>query len=229
MVRAYRERRIYWPVFAAMFAGNAIILAFLPLLPATQAYQAGYYRGVLRGDVLASYRMFFYSRLGIALLVLVVAAACVVLMSRSHAARPLAARIGLKPEETATLVSFAFYPLIVFALGLIGTHTFAERFTLPAILGLSILPALGLRILLKRDGRLFWPRPSFCVSPVSMRSSRPGVRGMRRLVIPGITPNAWRGRLLFSTNCRKPRRSLLPIPCCFFERSSTRPIRSQQN
>lgn len=43
------------------------------------------------------------------------------------------------------------YPVTVLVLGVAVTHTFVERFALPAILGLSALLALGLRRVLTRD------------------------------------------------------------------------------
>lgn len=149
-VRAWRRRKIDWPVLAAMAAGNAIMVAFLPLLPATRAYENGYWRGVQRSDLMAAYQMFFGSARKFEAIVAFLIAAYIIAKvrarARSNGGAPAEAR-ALAPEEAATLIAFAVYPLIVFAFSREVTHTFAERFTVPAILGLSILPAVAMRSL----------------------------------------------------------------------------------
>jgi hypothetical protein len=86
-----------------------------------------------------------------------VAVVYVTVWARGRAARRSdvsVVRGGLKAEECAVLISFALYPLIVFALSVTVTRTFAERFALPAILGLSILPALLFRAFVRRGDLL---------------------------------------------------------------------------
>jgi hypothetical protein len=154
LVRARRTRVFDWQLLAAMIAGNAIMVAFVPLLPATRAYQGTYWRGVLAGDVAATYRLFFDSSLASLVPLL---AALAIALSWAYARRKDRGPnlpFLLWPEETATLLAFALYPLIVFMLSLTVTHTYGERFALPAILGLSILLARASRILVRSNALL---------------------------------------------------------------------------
>jgi hypothetical protein len=143
--------------------------AYLPLIPATRAYQGTYWRGVFAGDVPATYRMFFWRGVfsedavanhwmlfdSLLVIFLILLAALVI----SRARRPNNGindpRHFLLPEETAALVSFALYPLVVFALSLTVTHTYGDRFALPAILALAILLALSFRVVAGSNVLLF--------------------------------------------------------------------------
>jgi hypothetical protein len=169
LVRFLRTRFFDWPVLAAMVAGNGIMAAYLPLIPATRAYQGTYWRGVFAGDVPATYRMFFWRGVfsedavanhwmlfdSLLVIFLILLAALVI----SRARRPNNGindpRHFLLPEETAALVSFALYPLVVFALSLTVTHTYGDRFALPAILALAILLALSFRVVAGSNVLLF--------------------------------------------------------------------------
>jgi uncharacterized membrane protein len=184
LVRAYRARQVDWPVLFAIICGNAVVLAFLPLIPATRAYQGTYWRGVASGDLLNAYRMLLNSLSRGALLLAVPVTAYVVKSALSCARGRKRVSIfhgGLRTEETATLVSFALYPFIVLALSLTATHTFSERFALPAILGLSILPALAMRVLVKWDGALLLTATLvLCFAPLHAIQSVRNARDVQR-------------------------------------------------
>jgi hypothetical protein len=153
MVRTFRTHKIDWLPWCAMIAGNAVMLAFLPLIPATRAYQADLWRGVVSGDILSAYRTLLLPVRIWGLLIAVVAAAYLFMQFflRRRGAFRSSAPARLQIGELTALIGFAIYPAIVFALSVSFTHTFAERYALPVILGVSILAAFAARLLVKSD------------------------------------------------------------------------------
>ncbi len=148
--RALRRRAVDWPVLGAIAAGNSVMIAFVSLLPGTKAYQMHSWRGISKLDISETYRMLFDSTLAGLLPLLMVLA--LVYGRRRKQATESAPDIPF--EETAALAGFALYPLVTWALSVLVTHRYVERYSVAVILGLSILLSQACRVLARSNAML---------------------------------------------------------------------------
>jgi 4-amino-4-deoxy-L-arabinose transferase-like glycosyltransferase len=151
LVRTAYNRRLDWPVVAAIGLGSAAIGLALPFQRAAGEFRKHYYNGGTVGlhAVTQSYRSLFlnYTDYSLAvqhmiaavLAVLVIALVFVLWRVYRSSAWPL-----LLPE-TVYLLLLAALPFAGFLLARFVTHSIETRYVLPAIVGLAVLFALALQ------------------------------------------------------------------------------------
>ena len=151
LVRTAYNRRPDWPMIAAIVLGMAGIVFALPFQRAAGEFRRNYYNGGQVGlhAVTQSYRALFlnytdYSlpvQRTIAALLVVLVILLLLGLWRLYRSRDW----PLLPQTAAYLVLLAALPFAGFLLARFVTHSIETRYVLPAIVSLSILPALALQ------------------------------------------------------------------------------------
>jgi hypothetical protein len=141
VVRTRSRGRVDLPIWIALVLACAVpLLAFSPLILRSRGYADTFWSGVK----VTQLPLFYLGVLGPARK----AVAAAVLAAMIYAmfvpgASDREPRSGLPRHELAAAFGFALIPVLAYALGVLVTHTFVNRYALPAVLGLALLAAYG--------------------------------------------------------------------------------------
>lgn len=140
-VRLFERKTPDWPLWAAVAAGSAVEIAFLPLVRANlQIHKSPYAWNSPHLEFLwESYQTI----LGVALVpAIAVLAACAIRWSVKRMAAT-ANQWLLPPHETAACITLTLLPVAAYALGISVTGMVSERYVIETALGFSVLFGLG--------------------------------------------------------------------------------------
>ncbi|MGE5646103.1 MAG: hypothetical protein ACM336_09960 [Acidobacteriota bacterium] len=138
-VRTWRAGRLQWRVWAALAAGAAPLVAWLPLIRGARSYSGTFWARPGYGS-LAEFLPFLFDFRALPLAVVLIAAGAWLL------ARPKSVAPGEATplEETAAAVGFMALPVLAVAIGKAATGAYAHRYALAAAAGFCVFAAWAL-------------------------------------------------------------------------------------
>ncbi|SPP63659.1 glycosyltransferase family 39 protein [Nitrospira lenta] len=143
-VRLYRNRRLDWPLWAAI-VGGLLPLAFLwPLIQQARGYSRGFWATPSWKGIPDTYSMLLMPAPLLFMLLLITAGVVAYLQQGGRARTPAPALPVIPDHEWAAALAFAALPVIGVAVTLCTTGAFTPRYVLPTVLGISALVALTL-------------------------------------------------------------------------------------
>lgn len=133
--RLWRSRRLDWANPLALAAGYLPLIFYWPMIAGARQYSANAFAMPSWGSLSEVYGFLLGS--SIPLLAVVLAW---LLYQASHRSMTLAWRLTI--TETVLAISFCVLPLAIVLIGRFITHGLLPRYTLPALVGMSVVAAL---------------------------------------------------------------------------------------
>jgi hypothetical protein len=143
--RAVENRRIDWPVAAAI---GAAPLALVPYIPAILAIQSGYQAYSWRTGRVRDFHRFYgeaFDKAWIPLCLAMTLAAAVWCWNRRKGGSASREQPGFARYEIAALIALALSPVAYVLLAMYVTNAYAPRYGIASVFGLACLLAMALR------------------------------------------------------------------------------------
>lgn len=141
LARVWRDRRVNPGVWVSVAAGLVPLLAFGPLIRNARRFTADYWSPPSVQGLINIYGLL----LGRGLTILVVLAALVVVSRSLCASRTLSPPPRPALPAMVAAAALAALPAFSFALAVLATNSFTDRYSLPATMGIGIIAAVLIR------------------------------------------------------------------------------------
>lgn len=137
LVRAFRARRIDWPVWLSIGIAAPLVLTYLPLMHATGGLST--FNNAKFEPRFASIWEYCVMVLGPAVWAWLIGFAVVLLPAKRRGGNEETAQAHIPVHEIAAAAGLVSIPLCVLLLAFAFTHAFQTRYGLPAVMGVGIL------------------------------------------------------------------------------------------
>lgn len=141
LVRSYNRRQVDWAVCFAMGGALFPLIVFSPLIEKARTYAKGFWALPSWQSIPETYAALLMPAPLLLLFVVIFAGIIVLVEGWRYDARGPVDLPAIPDHEIAAVLAYVFFPVIGVAVATLVTGAFVPRYTLPTVLGVSVLIA----------------------------------------------------------------------------------------